>query len=90
MNILRNLFGAVTSGIVRLAVTAGVLVLIYLFIVKPVLNTTNDAIKNSGLSEISKTVKDVEVKVRRRKRLIRCIERSRGNPRRIRRCAVKF
>jgi hypothetical protein len=105
MDILRNLFGSLTSGIIRLAVTAGVLGLTYLFIVKPVLNTTNEAIKNSGVGEISKTFDDVSVQVQRQikrslkttqrqggnpQRLIHCIERANGNARRIRRCTAKF
>ena len=48
MDILRNLFGNLTSGIIRLAVTAGVLALAYFFIVKPVLKTTDDAIKSTN------------------------------------------
>ena len=60
MDLLRNLFGNLTSGIIRLAVAAGVLFLRYLFIVKPVLNTTSEvtdkAFKSSGLDEISKTI----------------------------------
>src|ERR1044072_204046 len=52
MDLLRNLFGSLTSGIIRLAVTAGVLLLCYLFIVKPALDTTNEAIKSSGIDQI--------------------------------------
>jgi hypothetical protein len=48
MDILRNLFGNVTSGIIRLAVTVGVLAAAYFFIVKPVLKTTGDAIKSTN------------------------------------------
>jgi F0F1-type ATP synthase membrane subunit b/b' len=42
MDILRNLFGSVTSGIIRLLVTVGILGAAYLFIVKPVLDTTEN------------------------------------------------
>jgi hypothetical protein len=42
MDILRNLFGNVTSGIIRLLVTVGILAAVYLFIVKPVLDTTEN------------------------------------------------
>ena len=42
MDILRNLFGNLTSGIIRLAVAVGVLAAAYLFIVKPVLHTTEN------------------------------------------------
>jgi F0F1-type ATP synthase membrane subunit b/b' len=50
MDILRNLFGNVASGIVRLLVTVGILAAAYLFIVKPVLDTTenvSDTVNNS-------------------------------------------
>jgi F0F1-type ATP synthase membrane subunit b/b' len=50
MDILRNLFGSVTSGIIRLLVTVGILGAAYLFIVKPVLDTTenvSDTVNNS-------------------------------------------
>ena len=48
MDILRNLFGSLTSGIIRLAVTVGILAAAYFFIVKPVLKTTSDAIKTTN------------------------------------------
>ena len=50
MDVLRNLFGNVSSGVIRLLVTVGILGAVYLFIVKPVLNTTenvNDTINNT-------------------------------------------
>ena len=63
MDLLRNLFGNLTSGIIRLAVIVGVIAAVCIFIVKPVLNTTddafesvNDALKESGLNNISKTI----------------------------------
>jgi hypothetical protein len=109
MDLLRNLFGNLTSGIIRLAVTAGVLLLCYLFIVKPVLKTTSEvtdkAFKSSGLDEISKTIKDVNVQVRRQihhsfettkqhggnpHRLIGCIKHANGDVQRIQRCTRRF
>ena len=69
MDLLRNLFGNLTSGIIRLAVAAGMLFLCYLFIVKPVLKTTSEvtdkAFKSSGLDEIGKTIEDVNIQIRR-------------------------
>ena len=56
MDILRNLFGNVTSGIIRLAVAAGILFCAYLFIVKPVLDTTDEAFHSTGLDQIGKTL----------------------------------
>lgn len=104
MDLLRNLFGNLTSGIIRLAVTAGVLFLCYLFIVKPVLNTTNEAIKSSGLDQIGKSLDDVSRQIKRevhrsfeatkpgakRQRLARCVKRANGNVERIQRCTRRF
>lgn len=109
MDVLRNLFGNLTSGIIRLAVAAGVLFLCYLFIVKPILKTAGDvthkAFKSSGLDEISKTIKDVNVQVRRQihhsfevtkhsgggtHKLIGCIKHAHGDVQRIQRCTRRF
>ena len=48
MDILRNLFGNLTSGIIRLAVTVGILAAAYFFLVKPVLKTTSDTFKEAN------------------------------------------
>jgi len=105
MDILRNLFGNVTNGIIRLAVAAGILFCAYLFIVKPVLNTTEDAFHSSGLDQIGKTLNTVDVQVQRQirrsfkltksqggspKKLIHCIERARQNVNKIERCTRRF
>jgi hypothetical protein len=104
MDLLRNLFGNLTSGIIRLAVTAGVLFLAYLFIVKPVLKTTNDAIHESGFDQIGKSIEGVSKQIKRevhrsfeatspgaqRQRLARCVNRANGDVRRIERCARRF
>jgi hypothetical protein len=108
MDILRNLFGNVTSGIIRLAVTAGILFCAYLFIVKPVLSTTDHAIDSfnaSGLNEIGKTLKTVNVHVQREirrsfkatkqqggnpQRLIKCVKRARQDVGKIERCTRRF
>ncbi len=50
MDILRNLFGSLTSGIIRLLVTVGILAAVYFFIVKPVLKTTSDSIREANKS----------------------------------------
>jgi F0F1-type ATP synthase membrane subunit b/b' len=49
MDFLRNLFGNLTTGIIRLAVAVGILGAAYLFIVKPVMSTTEN---------VSKTIND--------------------------------
>jgi predicted PurR-regulated permease PerM len=63
MELLRNLFGNVTSGIIRLAVAVGVIAAVGFFIVKPVLHSTdhafdsvNETLKESGINEVSKTI----------------------------------
>ena len=105
MDILRNLFGNVTSGIVRLAVTAGVLFLCYLFIVKPVLKTTTEAIHSTGLDQIGKTLNTVNHQVQREirhsfkaakarggnpQRLIKCIKHADQDVSKIERCTRRF
>jgi hypothetical protein len=105
MDILRNLFGNLTSGIIRLAVTAGILFCAYLFIVKPVLNTTEKAFHSTGLDQIGKTLNTVNVQVQREirrsfrvtrahggspQKLIKCIKRANHNVERIERCTRRF
>jgi hypothetical protein len=117
MDILRNLFGSLTSGIIRLLVTVGILAAAYFFIVKPVLKTTDKAIDGANqsfeksfgvhgadLTDISGTIEDVNRKIQRDirrsfhvakkdgnpKRLVRCVQRARGDVHRIQRCTVKF
>jgi maltooligosyltrehalose synthase len=91
MDLLRNLFGNLTSGIIRLAVAAGILILAYLFIVKPVLKTTSEvtdkAFKSSGLSEISKTFDEVNHQVQRQIRhSFRATKQRGANPQKLIQC----
>jgi predicted PurR-regulated permease PerM len=72
MELLRNLFGNVTSGIIRLAVIVGAIAAVGIFIVKPVLSTTdhafdtvNETLKESGINEISKTIDVTSRRVQR-------------------------
>ncbi len=105
MDLLRNLFGNLTSGIIRLAVTAGVLLLCYLFIVKPVLKTTSDAINQSGINQIGKSLNGVSREIKRQvhrsfrvtkqrganpQKLVHCIQRANGDVKHIERCTRKF
>jgi len=117
MDILRNLFGSLTSGVIRLLVAVGILAAAYFFIVKPVLKTTDNAIDSANktfersfgthgtdLTDISKTIDQVnhkvQIEIRRSfhtakkegnpKRLVRCIERSHGDVQKIQHCTVKF
>ncbi len=105
MDLLRNLFGNLTSGIIRLAVAAGVLALCYVFIVKPVLKTTTDAIHSTGLDQIGKSLEGVGKQIKREvhhsfevtkrrganpQKLIRCVKRANGDVQRIQRCTRRF
>jgi len=104
MDLLRNLFGNLTSGVIRLAVTAGVLVLVYLLFLKPILKTTNDAIDKAGFDQIGKSIEGVSKEVQRqvhhsfhatgsaarRQRLVHCVKRANGDVQRIQRCTRQF
>jgi hypothetical protein len=105
MDLLRNLFGNLTSGIIRLAVAAGVLFLCYLFIVKPVLNKTDEAFHSTGLDQIGKSIEGVSKEVRREvhrsfettkrhgatpNKLVHCIKHANGDVRHIERCTRRF
>jgi hypothetical protein len=100
MDILRNLFGNLTSGIIRLLVAVGILAAAYLFIVKPVLKTTDKAIDNAnktfersfggnGLDDISKTIEGVNKQVQIEIRRSFHTAEKHGNPRRLVRCVKR-
>jgi len=76
MDVLRNLFGNLSAGIIRLLVTVGILAAVYFFIVKPTLETTKDishevnvnvekGFQQTDLGEINKTIDDVNRRVQR-------------------------
>jgi F0F1-type ATP synthase membrane subunit b/b' len=76
MEVLRNLFGNLSAGIIRLLVTVGILAAVYFFIVKPALNTTEkishevnvnvqQSLKEANVGDISKTIDDVNRRVQR-------------------------
>jgi hypothetical protein len=104
VDLLRNLFGNLTSGIIRLAVFAGMLLLVYFLILKPVLKTTTDAIHSSGIDQIGKSLDGVSTEIKRevhrtfegaspggqRKKLVRCIQRADGSAHRIEFCTRRF
>lgn len=117
MDLLRNLFGNLTSGIIRLLVAVGILAAAYFFIIKPVLKTTSDTFKEvnksfdstfhtkgADVTDIGKTIKQVNRQMQREirrslhaaekagnpKKLVKCIEHAEGNVHRIQRCTVKF
>src|SRR5262245_25548468 len=74
MDILRNLFGNLSAGIIRLLVTVGILAAVYFFIVKPTLSTTENvsreanqsiqkSFQDSGFNDISGQIEDVNRQV---------------------------
>ena|ERR1700709_1744339 len=99
MDILRNLFGSLTSGVIRLLVAVGILAAAYFFIVKPVLKTTDNAINSANqsfeksfgvhgvdITDISGTIDDVNLKVQREIRRSFHTAKKEGNPKRLVRC----
>ena len=97
MDILRNLFVALSSGVIRLLVSVGILAAAYFFIVKPVLKTTSDAIKTTnhsieksfgenGLGDLQKTFDDVNKQVERQIQRSFHTAKREGNPKRLVRC----
>ena len=76
MDVLRNLFGNLSAGIIRLLVTVGILAAVYFFVVKPTLETTKEishevnanvqkGFQQSDLGDINKTIDDVNRQVQR-------------------------
>jgi len=105
MDLLRNLFGNLTSGIIRLAVAAGVLFCCYLFILKPVLDTTNNVIKSTGLDQIGESLEGMSKQIKREvhhsfevtkrkganpQKLVNCVKRANGDVKQIQRCTRRF
>jgi hypothetical protein len=101
MEILRNIFGTLTSGVVRILVSVAVLAAAYFFIVKPVLKTTSDAIKTSshsfeksfgknGFEEIGKSIRDVNREVQRQvHHSFEVTKKNGGNPQKLVRCVQR-
>jgi Tfp pilus assembly protein PilO len=80
MDILRNLFGNLSAGIIRLLVTVGILAAVYFFVVKPTLDTTKTISHEVNVNvqqslkeaHIGKTIQNVDRQVQREiKRSIR-------------------
>ena len=63
MEFLQNLFGNLSSGVIRLAVTVGILAAVYFFIVKPILHTTENTV-NSTNHTIEKSFEQAGVNVK--------------------------
>jgi hypothetical protein len=73
MEVLRNLFGNLTAGIIRLLVTVGILAAVYFFVVRPALDTTEKISHEVNVNvqrgfkeaDIGKTIDDVNRRVQR-------------------------
>jgi Tfp pilus assembly protein PilO len=76
MDVLRNLFGNLTAGIIRLLVTLGILAGVYFFVIRPALDTTEKishevnvnvqkGFEQTDLTDINKTMRDVNRQVQR-------------------------
>lgn len=100
MDILRNLFGNLTAGIIRLLVTVGILAAAYFFIVKPVLKTTDNAINSTnsvfqksfgqrGLDDLEKALKDVNHQVKVQVTRSFHAARKHGNPKKLVHCVER-
>jgi predicted PurR-regulated permease PerM len=74
MDVLRNLFGNLSAGIIRLLVTVGIIAAVGFFLVKPALDTTRDisretnqsiqkSFQDNGLDDISGQIEDVNRQV---------------------------
>ncbi len=74
MDILRNLFGNLSAGIIRLLVTVGILAAVYFFFVRPALDATEKishevnvnvqkGFESANLGEINKTIDNVNRQV---------------------------
>ena len=97
MDVLRNLFGNVTAGIIRLLVTVGIIAAVGFFLVKPALETTEKVgegfnnniqkgFEQADLRDINKTIKDVNRQVEREiKRSLRA-SKQQGDTDKLLRC----
>jgi Tfp pilus assembly protein PilO len=76
MDVLRNLFGNLSAGIIRLLVTVGILAAAYFFVVRPALDTTEKishevnvnvrkGFQQTDFGEINKTIDNVNRRVQR-------------------------
>jgi hypothetical protein len=88
MDVLRNLFGNLTAGIIRLLVTVGILVAVYFLLVRPTLDTTakishevnvnvQKGFEQTNLGDIDKTIDDANRRVQRE--IKRSLRQSQGH-----------
>jgi hypothetical protein len=98
MEILRNLFGSLTSGIIRLLVAVGILAAAYFFLIKPVLHTAEKGINSANkslesslgtevnLNDIGGTLERVDKQVEIQIRRAFHSSKHNGNPKKLIRC----
>jgi hypothetical protein len=96
---LRSLAGMLTSSVLRLAVTVGILAAVYFFAIRPVLDTTNKAIdsansystglqSNIGL-EIQRSIRQTNRQIQRQVRQSFRQTPNRGKQKRLLRCVQR-
>lgn len=96
MDILRNLFGNLTSGIIRLLVAVGIIAAVGYFIVKPALDTANNYNQTlqrsfgpngvADLKDVNKTIRDVNHQVQIEIRRSFKAAKHEGSPNRLIKC----
>jgi hypothetical protein len=99
MDFLRNLFGNLTSGIIRLLVAVGIIAAVGYFLVRPALDTANKSIdsynktfeKSFGtngvdITDLSGTIEDVNKQVQREIRKSFKAAKHEGSPKRLVKC----
>jgi hypothetical protein len=97
MDVLRNLFGNLSAGIIRLLVTLGILAGVYFFVVRPALDTTEKishevnvnvqkGFEQTDLGDINKTIDDVNRRVQREVRKSFRQSQNHGGAKKLVRC----
>jgi predicted PurR-regulated permease PerM len=100
VDFLKSLAGMFTSSLLRLAVSVGILAAAYFFIVRPVLDTTNDAINsantysngiNSNIGrQIQRSIRQTNRQVQRQvNRSLRQTSPNRAGQKRLLRCVQR-
>jgi uncharacterized membrane protein YhiD involved in acid resistance len=98
MDVLRNLFGSLTSGIIRLAVAVGIIAAIGIFLVRPVVDSANHAVDSANesfkqsfgtpvdMNDINGTIKKVDRQVQIQVKQAFHISKKNGNANKLIRC----
>ncbi len=97
MEVLRNIFGHLTAGIIRLLVTVGILAAVYFFLVRPALDTTEKisrevnvnvqkGFEQTSLGDLDRTIEDVNRRAQREIRKSFRASKRHGSPDKLIRC----